>query len=138
MTSPKDLSFDYLVAAGAAAAHSANAEAILAGVTPARLQKIAPLTPSSSVSRATKYVESPGVATVLTLGSKMCKWPIGDPSSDSFSFCGRRSVNDVPYCTEHARVAHTSSSTLSKSPPERVVILTKKNQGTQAHGQNKA
>ena len=32
--------------------------------------------------------EAPGSATVLTLGAHMCKWPIGDPSSDGFTFCG--------------------------------------------------
>jgi GcrA cell cycle regulator len=48
----------------------------------------------------------PGTATVLTLGAHMCKWPIGDPSSDEFSFCGRRSGDEGPYCVEHARVAY--------------------------------
>ena len=51
------------------------------------------------------YPEQPGSATVLTLGAHMCKWPIGDPSTDGFTFCGRRS-NDGPYCIEHARVAY--------------------------------
>jgi len=50
--------------------------------------------------------EEPGTATVLTLGAHMCKWPIGDPASDSFTFCGRRSDREGPYCTEHARVAY--------------------------------
>src|SRR5512143_4004587 len=36
-------------------------------------------------------IEEPGTATVLTLGAHMCKWPIGDPATDSFTFCGRRS-----------------------------------------------
>src|SRR5271154_4333806 len=44
------------------------------------------------------YVEEPGSATVLTLGAHMCKWPIGDPASDSFTFCGRRADGDGPYC----------------------------------------
>lgn len=48
----------------------------------------------------------PGTATVLTLGSHMCKWPIGDPSSNEFSFCGRRSDEGHPYCVEHSRVAY--------------------------------
>jgi GcrA cell cycle regulator len=52
------------------------------------------------------YVEEPGTATVLTLGSKMCKWPIGDPSSDTFSFCGRRAADGIPYCLEHSRLAY--------------------------------
>jgi GcrA cell cycle regulator len=50
--------------------------------------------------------EEPGTATVLTLGAHMCKWPIGDPASDGFTFCGRRSDREGPYCNEHARVAY--------------------------------
>ena len=54
-----------------------------------------------------RYVdETPGTATVLTLGAHMCKWPIGDPSSDGFTFCGRRAGENGPYCVEHARVAY--------------------------------
>lgn len=49
-------------------------------------------------------VEAPGSATVLTLGTHMCKWPIGDPASDGFTFCGRRT--DGTYCVEHQRVAY--------------------------------
>ena len=51
-------------------------------------------------------LDLPGTATVLTLGAHMCKWPIGDPSSDAFSFCGRRSDEGQPYCVEHSRVAY--------------------------------
>jgi len=47
----------------------------------------------------------PGTATVMTLGAHMCKWPIGDPGSAEFSFCGRRASEGV-YCVEHARVAY--------------------------------
>ena len=34
--------------------------------------------------------EEPGSATVLTLGAHMCTWPIGDPSTEAFTVCGRR------------------------------------------------
>jgi GcrA cell cycle regulator len=54
-------------------------------------------------------IESPGTATVLTLGTRMCKWPIGDPISDDFTFCGRRSDDGTPYCVEHARQAYQPS-----------------------------
>ncbi len=50
--------------------------------------------------------EEPGSATVLTLGAHMCKWPIGDPGADGFSFCGRRTGAEGPYCGEHARQAY--------------------------------
>lgn len=63
---------------------------------------VAAPTPPEPVHR----IEQPGSATVLTLGAHMCKWPIGDPSSDGFSFCGRRNSEDGPYCSEHARVAY--------------------------------
>ncbi len=56
--------------------------------------------------RPVTYVEEPGTATVLTLGAHMCKWPIGDPASDNFTFCGRRSASEGPYCVEHARIAY--------------------------------
>jgi GcrA cell cycle regulator len=51
--------------------------------------------------------EEPGQATVLTLGAHMCKWPIGDPALDNFSFCGRRTEDDAgPYCQHHAMIAY--------------------------------
>ena len=55
---------------------------------------------------AAPYIDLPGTATVLTLGAHMCKWPIGDPSSDDFTFCGRRAGEEGPYCIDHARVAY--------------------------------
>jgi GcrA cell cycle regulator len=44
----------------------------------------------------------------------MCKWPIGDPSSDEFTFCGRR-ASEGPYCAEHARVAYQPAQTKKRS-----------------------
>jgi GcrA cell cycle regulator len=63
------------------------------------------------------YIEQPGTATVLTLGAHMCKWPIGDPSTDDFSFCGRRAGDEGPYCIEHARLAYQPAQTKKKSSP---------------------
>ena len=62
-----------------------------------------------------RYVdEKPGTATVLTLGAHMCKWPIGDPAMDNFTFCGRR-CDDGPYCIEHAQVAYQPAQAKKKS-----------------------
>ena len=64
-----------------------------------------------------RYVEeAPGTATVLTLGAHMCKWPIGDPSLDSFTFCGRR-AGDGPYCHEHSQVAYQPAQAKKRSGP---------------------
>ena len=43
--------------------------------------------------------------TILELGATMCRWPLGDPTSAEFRFCGCRSHSSLPYCAEHARVA---------------------------------
>jgi GcrA cell cycle regulator len=62
--------------------------------------------------------EETGSATVLTLGAHMCKWPIGDPATDGFSFCGRRTGEDGPYCGEHARLAYQPQQKKAKRPGE--------------------
>jgi GcrA cell cycle regulator len=58
-----------------------------------------------------------GAATVLTLGAHMCKWPIGDPSTADFTFCGRRASPDGPYCGDHARLAYQPHPSKKKAAP---------------------
>lgn len=37
----------------------------------------------------------------------MCKWPIGNPGSEGFGFCGSPARDVVsPYCCEHSRIAY--------------------------------
>lgn len=64
-----------------------------------------PVAIAAASQAPTPAPELAGTATVLTLGAHMCKWPIGDPSTSEFSFCGRRASEGV-YCVEHARVAY--------------------------------
>jgi GcrA cell cycle regulator len=63
--------------------------------------------------------EEPGMATVLTLAAHMCKWPIGDPSSDEFTFCGRRA--EGAYCSEHSRVAFQPPQAKKKNSASELV-----------------
>lgn len=72
---------------------------------PRRIEAVQPRALAPAQPQPTPMPDLPGTATVMTLGAHMCKWPIGDPSSDEFSFCGRRSSEGV-YCVEHARVAY--------------------------------
>src|SRR5579875_586565 len=44
--------------------------------------------------------------TLLELNDRTCHWPIGDPGSAEFFFCGGETVNELPYCAYHARVAY--------------------------------
>jgi GcrA cell cycle regulator len=86
--------------------------------TPRRVETPAAPRPQPAPQPLVANVEEPGTATVLTLGAHMCKWPIGDPGSDEFSFCGRRSQSEGPYCVEHARVAYQPQQKKKGGPNE--------------------
>ncbi|MCC0076520.1 MAG: GcrA cell cycle regulator [Rhodobacter sp.] len=43
--------------------------------------------------------------TLMELTERTCKWPIGDPATDEFWFCGLPSVAGKPYCEAHVSVA---------------------------------
>ena len=43
---------------------------------------------------------------ILQLTEATCHWPCGDPGSPEFFFCGGKTVNSLPYCAYHARVAY--------------------------------
>jgi GcrA cell cycle regulator len=80
-----------------------------------RIEALRSETAHRAQPRPEPYVETPGSATVLTLGAHMCKWPIGDPATDEFTFCGRRSSEEGPYCIEHARLAYQPPQARKKS-----------------------
>ncbi|MEP1231636.1 MAG: GcrA family cell cycle regulator [Litorimonas sp.] len=48
-------------------------------------------------------------ATILTITDHMCKWPIGDPGTPEFRFCGRKTDPEEPYCVPHSQVAYQPS-----------------------------
>ena len=43
--------------------------------------------------------------TLMELTERTCKWPIGDPATDKFWFCGLPSQPGKPYCEAHVGVA---------------------------------
>jgi len=42
---------------------------------------------------------------LMQLTERTCKWPIGDPATDDFWFCGLPSLPGKPYCEAHVGVA---------------------------------
>jgi GcrA cell cycle regulator len=44
--------------------------------------------------------------TILELTEDTCRWPIGDPGSAEFFFCGGRPITTGPYCSYHSRMAY--------------------------------
>ena len=43
---------------------------------------------------------------LLQLNEHTCKWPIGDPLTPDFYFCGQHSDEGKPYCEFHSRRAY--------------------------------
>jgi len=67
--------------------------------------------------------EGPGLVTSMAgLGAHACKWPIGDPKADGFTFCGRPA--EGPYCGGHAAVAYRPGTAvrLDRDPVVRRVL----------------
>jgi GcrA cell cycle regulator len=48
--------------------------------------------------------------TLLELTEQTCRWPIGDPGSGDFFFCGGNPIGGLPYCAYHSRVAYQAAS----------------------------
>lgn len=43
--------------------------------------------------------------TVTSISDDRCKWPIGDPTSEDFHFCGQACAPGKPYCAYHTQIA---------------------------------
>jgi GcrA cell cycle regulator len=58
----------------------------------------------------TPAVEDPAAGAVhcslLDLATGRCRWPINDPGSENFCFCGNHAVAGLSYCAGHARIAY--------------------------------
>jgi GcrA cell cycle regulator len=45
--------------------------------------------------------------TLMELRESMCRWPMGDPTTPEFRFCGGKSpIGGGPYCSHHSRIAY--------------------------------
>ncbi|MDE2738147.1 MAG: hypothetical protein OXH47_01340 [Paracoccaceae bacterium] len=42
---------------------------------------------------------------LLYLNEKTCRWPIGDPSTKNFWFCGKPTLLNKGYCAQHSELA---------------------------------
>ncbi len=60
----------------------------------------------SPVPIEAKKLPSGEFATIMTITDHMCKWPLGDPSTSDFRFCGRSADKGDPYCKAHSQVAY--------------------------------
>ncbi len=43
---------------------------------------------------------------IMQLTEATCHWPLGDPGSPEFAFCGGNANAGMPYCAYHCRIAY--------------------------------
>jgi GcrA cell cycle regulator len=54
--------------------------------------------------------------TLLELNEDTCHWPVGDPGSPDFFFCGGKSLANLPYCAHHSRIAYQPAAERRRTP----------------------
>ncbi|MEO0344208.1 MAG: GcrA family cell cycle regulator [Pseudomonadota bacterium] len=58
-----------------------------------------------ALANAAEVVKKAKKLTLMELTEKTCKWPVGDPATDDFWFCGLATETGKPYCAAHNAVA---------------------------------
>lgn len=61
--------------------------------------------PRPQLVRSVAKSRSDGV-NILQLSDKTCRWPLGEPGTESFHFCGCAPKAGIPYCDQHAMIAY--------------------------------
>jgi GcrA cell cycle regulator len=64
--------------------------------------------------RLIEIAEMTPTANILGLEIHSCRWPIGNPDSHDFGFCGREKTARGSYCDEHARGAFRKLASTSE------------------------
>jgi GcrA cell cycle regulator len=57
---------------------------------------------------------------LVELNDATCHWPVGDPASTDFYFCGGKAVAGAPYCAHHSRIAYQPASDRRRAAPKPV------------------
>lgn len=99
-------------AAPAAAEAPAPAPAVVTRIKPI-IPAGQPLPPQPStneidpkaLAKVTEVEKKAKRLNLMELTSRTCKWPVGDPATDDFWFCGLPSQAGKPYCEAHVGVA---------------------------------
>lgn len=49
---------------------------------------------------------SPDACTLLELTERSCRYPMGDPGTEAFRFCGSEKIDGHAYCARHCRIVY--------------------------------
>lgn len=58
-----------------------------------------------ALARVSEVEKKAKKLTLMDLTERTCKWPVGDPATDDFWFCGLPVQQGKPYCEAHVSVA---------------------------------
>jgi GcrA cell cycle regulator len=61
--------------------------------------------PAEALAKVSEVEKKSKKIHLMQLTEKTCKWPVGDPATDDFWFCGLPSKAGKPYCEAHVGVA---------------------------------
>jgi GcrA cell cycle regulator len=74
---------------------------------------LVPMTPNRPSAKAAELplregaiVPQPEGVTIMELREGVCRWPLGDPTTPEFRYCGARAAECLPYCAQHAQMAY--------------------------------
>ena len=61
--------------------------------------------PEATLANIVELEENAKKLNLMELTERTCKWPIGDPATENFWFCGHPSEQGKPYCSTHVSIA---------------------------------
>lgn len=75
--------------------------------------------------------ESTFAVTFDQLRDPHCRWPLGDPSTATFQYCGAEKMKEGPYCARHHRLAYHKHVRLTEDERLRRSHQARQNLGVQ-------
>ena len=63
----------------------------------------------TSPAQAVVLPRSTGV-TIMELREAVCRFPLGDPTTPEFRYCGTQASTSLPYCGHHAQIAYVPAA----------------------------
>jgi GcrA cell cycle regulator len=61
--------------------------------------------------------------TIVELKESMCKWPLGDPTTSEFRYCGSPTHATGPYCQHHGKLAYQPAHERRRDRDRRALML---------------
>jgi len=74
----------------------------------------------ASAPKTTSPVSS--YITIAGLTDEKCRWPVDDPDSTEFLYCGAAALGNAPYCPQHCKLAYQPARPMRR-PPDRHALF---------------